>query len=86
MKAKAFKSSRRAGFLINRLVVVPWTQVFLLLLLVEDSKSLPLAQMDTLERLVADYAGDDMTTGRRAIQCNTGGQNCTHRASALPRS
>jgi len=35
--------------------------------LVESSKSLPLAQMDTQERLVADYAGTGMTTGRHPM-------------------
>jgi error-prone DNA polymerase len=35
--------------------------------LIEDSESQPLAQMDTHERLVADYAGTGMTTGRHPM-------------------
>ena len=48
----------------------------------DDSESLPLRQMDTAERLVADYAGTGLTVGKHPMHYRRAGLRCQRVLSA----
>lgn len=48
----------------------------------DDSESLPLQQMDTAERLVADYAGTGLTVGKHPMHYRRAGLRCQRVLSA----